>query len=83
MPFLVLHFTLAGALRGAGDTVTPLIAALLGNWGFRVPLGFLFAGVLSLPLVWIWSIMLIDHLARSVWLLWKFYFGRWYERKQT
>ena len=27
-PVMGLHFTLAGALRGAGDTVTPLLSAI-------------------------------------------------------
>lgn len=69
LPFLVTHFTLAGALRGAGDTVTPLKAAAVGNWLFRVPLGYLFGPVLHLPIAWIWAIMLIDHVARAMWLL--------------
>jgi putative MATE family efflux protein len=77
LPFLVTHFTLAGALRGAGDTMTPLKAAALGNWLFRVPLGYLFAQLLHLALPWVWAIMLIDHLARAVWLLWSFQRGHW------
>jgi putative MATE family efflux protein len=78
LPFLVTHFTLAGALRGAGDTVTPLKAAAIGNWAFRVPLGYLFAEVWRLPLAWVWAIMLIDHLARAVWLVWSFHVGPWH-----
>lgn len=77
LPFLVTHFTLAGALRGAGDTVTPLKAAAIGNWAFRVPLGYLFGVVLKLTLPWVWAIMLIDHLARAIWLLWSFHRGHW------
>jgi putative MATE family efflux protein len=77
LPFLVIHFTLGGALRGAGDTVTPLLAATLGNWAFRVPLGYLFAHVWGLSLFWIWSVMLWDHLSRAIWLAWAFHFGRW------
>ncbi|MGH2900678.1 MAG: MATE family efflux transporter, partial [Solirubrobacteraceae bacterium] len=53
-PFLGVHFTLAGALRGAGDTVTPLWSATLGNWIFRVPLALLVAKVLHAPVVWVW-----------------------------
>ena len=78
LPFLVTHFTLAGALRGAGDTVTPLKAAAIGNWAFRVPLGYLFAEVWRLPLAWVWAIMLIDHLARALWLVWSFHVGPWH-----
>lgn len=77
LPFLVMHFTLGGALRGAGDTVTPMWAAAVGNWAFRVPLGFAFAKLWHLPLAWVWSIMLIDHIARSIWLGLAFHFRRW------
>jgi putative MATE family efflux protein len=80
LPFLVVHFTLAGALRGAGDTLTPLKAAILGNWIFRVPLGYLFAGVLGLPLFWVWAIMCVDHLSRAIWLSWSFHTSDWQAR---
>jgi Na+-driven multidrug efflux pump len=83
MPFLVVTFTLAGALRGAGDTLTPLKAAILGAWVFRVPLGYLFATLLSLPLFWVWSIMLVDHLSRAIWLSWAFHASDWQARVGT
>jgi putative MATE family efflux protein len=79
-PLLGLHFTLAGALRGAGDTMTPLLAAALGNWGFRVPLAALGAGAFRLDLVWVWGALFFDHLARAIWLGLAFQRGRW--RKQ-
>jgi putative MATE family efflux protein len=77
LPFLVAHFTLGGALRGAGDTVSPMWAAAVGNWVFRVPLGFAFAKLWGLAIVWVWSIMLIDHIARAVWLGLAFHFRSW------
>jgi Na+-driven multidrug efflux pump len=83
LPFLVIHFTLGGALRGAGDTVTPLLAATVGNWAFRVPLGYLFAHVWGLSLFWIWSVMLWDHLTRALWLAWVFHFGRGHEPRPS
>lgn len=70
-PAMQLHFTLAGAFRGAGDTWTPLVAAFLGNWVFRVPLAFVAAHVFEAPLVWIWAVLISDHMARASWLLWK------------
>jgi putative MATE family efflux protein len=79
LPFLVVHFTLAGALRGAGDTLTPLKSAVLGNWVFRVPLGYLCA-YLGLPLFWVWAIMVIDHVSRAIWLGWSFFNWDWQAR---
>jgi putative MATE family efflux protein len=79
-PFLQLHFTLGGAHRGAGDTVTPLLAATLGNWVFRVPLACLFAAVLGKGVLWVWAVLVVDHLARATHLAWSFRRGRWRAR---
>jgi putative MATE family efflux protein len=76
-PFLQAHFTLGGAHRGAGDTWTPFVAAAVANWALRVPLAFALAWVLRADLVWIWSVLLLDHFARSAWLLRSFRRGAW------
>jgi Na+-driven multidrug efflux pump len=72
-----VHFTLGGALRGAGDTVTPLVAAALGNWGFRVPLAFVASRVLDLDVLFVWLALVFDHLARAAWLVWSFLAEGW------
>jgi putative MATE family efflux protein len=77
LPFLVMHFTLSGALRGAGDTFTPLWAATIGNWVFRVPLGYFAAQVFHVALFWVWSIMIVDHVSRAIWLYFAFRYGSW------
>jgi putative MATE family efflux protein len=76
-PLLQLQFTLGGAHRGAGDTTTPLIAACVGNWIFRVPLAFCFAILLETDISWVWNALILDHLARSVVLLRSFRRGNW------
>ena len=67
-PMLQVHFTLAGVHRGAGDTWTPLVAATVGNWGFRVPLAFVLARVFEVELAWLWAPILFDHAVRALWL---------------
>ncbi len=79
-PLMGLHFTLGGALRGAGDTVTPLVAAILGNWALRVPIAFVCGTVLDTPVIWLWLALVLDHLARAVWMLISFQRGTWKER---
>lgn len=79
-PFMQLHFTLAGAFRGAGDTWTPLIAAFIGNWGFRVPFAWLVVNVLHEELIWVWAVLMLDHVARAMWLLWAFRRRDWSKR---
>ncbi len=78
-PAMQLHFTLAGAFRGAGDTVTPLWSAVVGNWVFRVPLAALvvfFEG----PLTGLWIVLIFDHVSRAIWMLLGFRRGTWRER---
>lgn len=79
-PVMGAHFTLAGALRGAGDTVTPLLSAALGNWALRVPMAFVCARVLEVDLIWVWSALIFDHLSRALWVTWAFRRGRWQRR---
>jgi putative MATE family efflux protein len=79
-PFLQAHFALGGAHRGAGDTVTPFLAATAGNWALRVPLAFALAFALDAGVVWVWWALTFDHLTRSAWLAWSFRRGRWRAR---
>lgn len=76
-PPMGVHFTLGGALRGAGDTWTPLVAAFLGNWAFRVPLSYVFAQGFDLSVTWVWAALIADHFVRAVWLTVSFRRGRW------
>jgi len=78
-PMMQVHFTLAGAFRGAGDTWTPLVGAAIGNWGFRVPLAAL-AASWHAPLVWLWTVLVFDHIARMLLLAFEFRRGAWKRR---
>lgn len=82
-PFLQLHFTLGGAHRGAGDTWTPLLAATLGNWVFRVPLALAFAIWLETSVLWIWYAIVFDHVSRAAWLTISFARQRWLYRLEN
>lgn len=79
-PFLQFHFTLGGAHRGAGDTMTPLVAASVGNWVFRVPMACFCAIVLEADVVWVWYALIVDHLARAIILGFSFRRGKWMTR---
>ncbi len=80
-PFLQVHFTLGGAHRGAGDTVTPLVAAMIGNWLIRLPAAILIASHFELDVIWIWGTLVLDHVARTIWLGLSFLRGRWRDAK--
>ena len=78
-PFLQMHFTLGGAHKGAGDTVTPLIGAAIGNWGIRVPVAWTLAAVFETDVVWLWATLIFDHIARTAWMAVNFARGKWRE----
>jgi putative MATE family efflux protein len=75
-PFMGVHFSLSGGLRGAGDTLTPLLGATLGNWMLRVPLAWLAARA-GWSIGFVWAALVVDHVARSIWYLIAFRRGRW------
>lgn len=79
-PFMGAHFTLGGVLRGAGDTLTPLVGAAIGNWGFRVPLAWLFTRAFGAHLVWVWAALIGDHFARMLINGFVFLRGNWTKR---
>jgi putative MATE family efflux protein len=79
-PPMGVHFTLGGALRGAGDTWTVLVAATLGNWGFRVPIALVASAGMQLDVIWVWAALIADHFARAVWLTISFRGGKWQQR---
>ena len=74
---------LAGAHRGAGDTWTPLVAATVGNWLFRVPLALACAIWWETSVVWIWVAIVFDHVSRAAWLTISFARQRWLYRLET
>ena len=76
-PFMGVHFTLSGALRGAGDTRTPLLGATVGNWALRIPLAWLMASVLHGPALWAWAALVFDHVLRAIWYVLSFRGSRW------
>ena len=79
-PFMGAHFTLGGVLRGAGDTLTPLLGAAVGNWGFRVPLAWMASHAFAAPLSWVWAALIADHFSRMLINGFVFVRGTWDQR---
>lgn len=76
-PSLAVAMVLAGALRGAGDTKWVMYITIIGIWGFRLVLTYLFGMTLGLGLVGAWWAMVIDIVVRSLLVAWRFRGGRW------
>lgn len=71
------HVPLAGALRSAGDTTTPLVASFISLWVFRVGLGYLLViagghGVRAAALA-----CALDQVVRGLIDLFRYLSGRW------
>ncbi|HCW50906.1 MAG TPA: hypothetical protein DGR79_02405 [Clostridiales bacterium] len=76
-PFIALHGVLSGALRGAGDTRSPMVVAGVTSWGCRVLLTYVVVLALGLPLEWVWGVMALDFGLKMFWLLAVYRQGRW------
>jgi putative MATE family efflux protein len=74
---VAVQMVIAGSLRGAGDTRTPMYATLLGTLLFRVPIVYLFAVVWGWGLNGIWLGTALDWTARAALLYVLFRRGAW------
>ncbi len=76
-PSIALTMTLTGGMRGAGDTVSPLILSFLGTFAFRIPLVYLFAIVFRLGIFGVWLGTITDWGLRGIISVVLFRRGRW------
>jgi len=76
-PFLAIAMVFAGALRGAGDTKTVLIATGLTSWVVRVGLGYILAIKMGYGLPGAWVAMVLDFGIRGIVFLLLFKKGSW------
>ena len=77
MLFFSIMMVSSAALRGAGDTRTPMIVTLVGTMLFRVPLTYLFVLVLDGGLSGVWLATAVDWSMRSLVLCLLYLRGRW------
>ena len=75
-PFMAIEFSLGGALRGAGDTKTPLMITLTCLVLIRVSLAGLFF-YFSLPVEYIFASLLADYIVKGFLYTYSFRSGKW------
>lgn len=68
---------ITGALRGAGDTVWPLIIAAIGKWPVRLGIAWLLVYQLDMGLMGAWIAMVVDLWVRGILTFLRFKSGRW------
>lgn len=78
-PLMACTDVFAGALRGAGDTKTPLAAAMFGPLLVRPILCYILCFPLQMGLLGIWVGSTFDWIIRSIWLYRAFSKGKWKE----
>jgi MATE family multidrug resistance protein len=76
-PFMAIAVVLGHGLRGAGDTRSPLLAAVIGGLLVRVVGALALARGLDLGLVGIWMATCCDWIVRTIILVRVFVGGRW------
>jgi len=81
MPGMATNQTLAGGLRGAGDTRWVFILNIVGMWTMRVGVGALMVFLFQLGAPGAWIGAVLDHSIRAI-LMWRrFAGGKWQSTK--
>jgi putative MATE family efflux protein len=77
MPLMGISFSVAGGLRGAGDTVPPLVASAVGVYGGRILLAFAVYYLFHPPVFVIWCSMFPDLCLRLLVMALRLRSGKW------
>lgn len=71
------QLSLAGVLRGAGDTMFPLYSSIAGIWGFRVVVAYIFVSVFRWGLIGAWVALVLDQYTRAAIVYFRYASGKW------
>ncbi len=77
LPGQSTQLSLAGALRGAGDTMYPLYASATGIWIFRVVVAYIFVHIFQWGLIGAWVAFVMDQYTRATVVYLRFLSGKW------
>ncbi|NLI39515.1 MAG: MATE family efflux transporter [Clostridiaceae bacterium] len=81
LPGQCTQLSLAGALRGAGDTMYPLYASAFGIWGFRVVVAHVFVNIFQWGLVGAWVALVMDQTIRALIVYVRYRSDKWLDAK--
>lgn len=77
MPLMGISSSVGGGLRGAGDTVWPLIGAVIGVYGGRILFALCVYHVFHPPVEIIWCSMFPDLILRNIVMMVRLKSGKW------
>jgi putative MATE family efflux protein len=76
-PALAVYMVYAGGLRGAGDTISPMVITIAGTLCLHVPMAYLFGITLGWGLAGVWLGAAIDWICRAIAIYILYKRGRW------
>ncbi|MEA1993216.1 MAG: MATE family efflux transporter [Euryarchaeota archaeon] len=76
-PMLGTLFVLAGSLRGAGDTRSPMIITAASLWLVRIPMAYFLGVTMGLGLTGAWIAMSFETAVRGALIYMRFRMGKW------
>ena len=76
-----VNIVMVGCLQAAGDIRTPMLVGIFGMWLCAVPLSYLFGIYWGWGLVGIWIAMAADEILRGVLFIYRWYSGKWKEKR--
>ena len=68
---------IAGVFRAGGDSRFGMICDSIDMWCYAVPLGFLAAGVLKLPPMWVYFLLCTDEFVKWPWVIGHYRSKKW------
>lgn len=68
---------IAGVFRAGGDSRFGFICDTIDMWCYAVPLGFIAAFVLKLPVLWVYFLLCTDEFAKWPWVLRHYHSMKW------
>lgn len=68
---------IAGVFRAGGDSRFGFICDTVDMWCYAVPLGFLAAFVLKLPVLWVYFLLCTDEFVKWPWVIRHYLSGKW------
>lgn len=77
MIFVIFQVIYGGAFMGSGDTLPPMVASLVSNWAFKLPIAYIFVEVLNMGANWVWLAISISVLVEAIIIIIWFRKGKW------
>lgn len=68
---------IAGVFRAGGDSKFGFVCDTIDMWLYAVPLGFIAAFVLKLPVMWVYFLLCTDEFVKWPWVIGHYRSGKW------